>query len=100
MNAIIVEHDPRIREGVATLLRARGFTVHVAPSRRDCFDLVDALAPEVMVLDDPARGPHRRVLRLDGGDPGAVLVDPERDALEALESALGRLLDGGASRRR
>lgn len=92
MNAIIVEHDPRIREGVARLLRARGFTVHVAPSRHG-FDLVDALAPEVMVLDDPARGPHRRVLRLDGGDPDAVMVDPGRDALEALESALGRLLD-------
>lgn len=93
MNAIIVEHDPRIREGVARLLRARDFTVHVAPSRHEGYDLVDALAPEVMVLDDPARGSHRRVLRLDGGDPDAVMVDPGRDALEALESALGRLLD-------
>jgi hypothetical protein len=87
-HAIVVEHDPKVRAVVTRLLQARGYAVHAVPSRNESFDLLDDLAPELLVLDDPARGPLRRVVRL-AGDTAMELTEGRPKALEA---ALERLL--------
>lgn len=88
--AVVVEHDPKVRDVVKDVLKGHGYTVHAVASRAEGFDLLEELSPVLLFLDDPARDRARRLVRLDAsGTPDVTLADvrPER-VREWLEEVL------------
>lgn len=88
--AVVVEHDPKVRDVVKDVLTGHGYAVHAVASRAEGFDLVEELAPVLLFLDDPARERARRLVRLDPpGTPDVLLADVRPERLrEWLEEAL------------
>lgn len=94
---LIVDRDAAARAALGRMLRERGYDVREAATREAGFDLLDELAPDLLVLDDPAQERAYRLVWLnepDLDDARIELLDAQPDRLH--EQLVG-LLDGQAA---
>jgi len=94
---LIVDRDPVARAALGRLLRERGYAVREAATREAGFDLLDELAPELLVLDDPAQERAYRLIWLNEPELEDARVELVHAGPETLREQLGSLLDGQAA---
>lgn len=72
---LVVEKDPQVREALSRLLSDKGYEVHTASSRSACFDTLDGLSPDLLILDDPCLERTYRLVWLKDADQPDVRVE-------------------------
>ncbi|MGE0707261.1 MAG: hypothetical protein AB7N76_16380 [Planctomycetota bacterium] len=92
LTVLVVEKEAPLREALRRTLQRRGYEVLVAESRQEGYDVMDEMAPDILILDDPAQERAYRLVWLNGEVPDTrvELVDLET---EDLHHQLDDLLD-------
>ncbi len=62
--ALIVDRNPKVRGELLRLFLQRGYQTRAVGSRRQGYELLDELSPDVLVLDDPGQGKTYRLVWL------------------------------------
>lgn len=72
---LVVEKDSEIRAALSEMLLDRGYEVHTASSRSASFDALDALSPDLLILDDPCLARTYRLVWLKDPDQPDARVE-------------------------
>jgi DNA-binding NarL/FixJ family response regulator len=92
LSVLVVEKDPQLRGALCKSLEARGYEVLAAENREQGYDLMDEMAPDILILDDPGAERAYRFVWLDSDAPDTrvELVDLEPGLLpNQIEDLLG-----------
>ena len=83
------DEETQLREALTQTLESRGYKVVAAESRTQGYDLMDELAPDILILDDPGQERAYRLVWLDANVP-----DTRIELLDLEPSRLSSQLEG------